>query len=705
MGGWGARWDAGRSHAGCAAGGAGGEAACGLGPAPAGAGPRRWGKTALAGPPVEAGAEGAPRACVWAVRVDAVGEAPLTVGVALAAANVAKGLGDGPRRPVPASWGMRCPPCKNWAEVGSPRELEGAAVCNGEARPGYGCPLKAGDTVFCILEPADVAGPTANGTGEVGGGGAGRAGGQPPSTYQLRFAVNGVDLGMAFPQLARGRALYFFAVSFHGDGQQVSILDAGMASFPLGPSLQAEMGESADRVKGELERRTAQASASKERLHARFAALRRDIDAREAAALEQLRQSHEVNFRALNEQLWNLKQILARNQEILKKAERHQERGASGGAPGNAQAPLPGYSQPFVLEPSVSHSAESAQHPGVSVVPPGSADLVVVELRELQALREKRKEVERLEKRTMKLEEKVRKVQDKFESRKNLLKRANPLTPFDLAIGGENEPLAEPPAEGARPRDGTPRRVDVGQETPAPLTVPQVELDHRERFMQNYMFQGRSKVKVYRSPTALRGWVEQRSPACAAAVVAGAWNALLPNLESFKAAVDPGAEALPALAQQDVLDLYVETWGKLLAKAQRALRGTLGAVDEQDLGPLMDAVADRIGGYPESSKPKTDGMREALEAISADYAKGARGGPEEGLPAGERPVPEPIPSGGGGGGRTCSSARRRTVRASGAGNCYGSPWRDLPEAEVVLEPHGLPEQAHRREAKHCPHWE
>ena len=99
MGGWGARWDAGRSHAGCAAGGAGGEAACGLGPAPAGAGPRRWGKTALAGPPVEAGAEGAPRACVWAVRVDAVGEAPLTVGVALAAANVAKGLGDGPRRP------------------------------------------------------------------------------------------------------------------------------------------------------------------------------------------------------------------------------------------------------------------------------------------------------------------------------------------------------------------------------------------------------------------------------------------------------------------------------------------------------------------------------------------------------------------------------------------------------------------------------
>ena len=147
----------------------------------------------------------------------------------------------------------------------------------------------------------------------------------------------------------------------------------------------------------------------------------------------------------------------------------------------------------------------------------------------------------------------------------------------------------------------------------------------------------------------------------------------------------------------------METWGKLLAKAQRALRGTLGAVDEQDLGPLMDAVADRIGGYPESSKPKTDGMREALEAISADYAKGARGGPEQGLPAGERPVPVPIPSGGGG--RTCSSARRRTVRASGAGNCCGSPWRNLPESEVVLEPHGLPEQAHRREAKHCPRWE
>ena len=645
MGGWGARWDAGRSHAGCAAGGAGGEAACGLGPAPAGAGPRRWGKTALASPPVEAGAEGAPRACVWAVRVDAVGEAPLTVGVALAAANVAKGLGDGPRRPVPASWGMRCPPCKDWAEVGSPRELEGTAVCNGEARPGYGCPLKAGDTVFCILEPAAAAGPSEGGTGEGGGRG---SWGQPPAAYQLRFAVNGVDLGVAFPKLAQGRALYFFAVSFHGDGQRVSIIDASMASLPLGPSLQAELGESVDRVKGELERRTAQASESKERLQAHFAALRKDIDAREAAALEQLRKSHVVNFRALNEQLWNLKQILQRDQEFLKKAGRSQEGGTGEGAPGIAQGPLPGRSQPFVLEPSVGDSTENAQDPGWSAVPSGFADLVVVELREFEALREKRQEAEHLAKRTKKLEEKVRKVQDKFESRKNLLKRANPLTPFDLAIGarGENEPLAEPPAEGARPQDSTARRVDVGQDVPVPSAALQLEFDHRQRFVQNYMFQGWSKVKVYRSPAAFRGWVEQRSPACAAAVVAGAWNSLLPNLESFKTAVDPSAKALPALVQQDILDLYVEIWGKLLAKAQRSLRGALGAEEEQDLGPLMDAVAERIGGYPETSKPNTDGMREALEAINTDYAKGAGGGAGEGLLAGREAVPEPALSGG-----------------------------------------------------------
>jgi hypothetical protein len=134
--------------------------------------------------------------------------------------------------------------------------------------------------------------------------------------------VNGVDLGVAFPQLVRGRALYYFAVSFHGDGQRVSILDASMASLPLGPSLQAEMGESADRVKGELERRTAQASESWKRLQACFAALRKDIDEREAVALKQLRQSHDVDFRALNEQLWNLKQILQRDQEFLKKAGR-----------------------------------------------------------------------------------------------------------------------------------------------------------------------------------------------------------------------------------------------------------------------------------------------------------------------------------------------------------------------------------------------
>ena len=653
MGGWGARWDAGRSHAGCAAGGAGGEAACGLGPAPAGAGPRRWGKTALAGPPVEAGAEGAPRACVWAVRVDALGEAPLTVGVALAAANVAKGLGDGPRRPVPASWGMRCPPCKDWAEVGSPRELEGTAVCNGESRPGYRCPLKAGDTVFCILEPAPAAGPSAGGTGGGGGGGggAGSAGGQPQAAYQLRFAVNGVDLGVAFPQLARGRALYYFAVSFHGDGQRVSILDASMASLPLGPSRQAEMGESADRVKGELERRTAQASESWKRLQACFAALRKDIDEREAVALKQLRQSHDVDFRALNEQLWNLKQILQRDQEFLKKAGRSREGGACGGAPKIAQGLPPGRSHPFVLEPSVGDSTESAQDPGGSAVPSGFADLVVVELKEFEALREKRQEAERLEKRTKKLEEKVRKVQEKFESRKALLKRANPLTPFDLATGarGESEPLAESPAEGAHPQDGTARRIDVGQHAPAPSATLQLEFDHRQRFVQNYMLGGWSKVKVDRSPAAFRGWVEQRSPACAAAVVAGAWNSLLPKLESFKTAVDPSAEALPALVQQDILDLYVETWGKLLAKAQRSLRRALGAVEEQDLGPLMDAVAERIGGYPETSKPNTDGMREALEAISAEYAKGAGGGPEEGLPEGGEAVPEQALSGGEGG--------------------------------------------------------
>ena len=63
----------------------------------------------------------------------------------------------------------------------------------------------------------------------------------------------------------------------------------------------------------------------------------------------------------------------------------------------------------------------------------------------------------------------------------------------------------------------------------------------------------------------------------------------------------------------------------------------------------MDAVAERIGGYPETSKPNTDGMREALEAISAESAKGAGGGPEEGLPEGGEAVPEQALSGGEGG--------------------------------------------------------
>ena len=63
--------------------------------------------------------------------------------------------------------------------------------------------------------------------------------------------------------------------------------------------------------------------------------------------------------------------------------------------------------------------------------------------KELEGLRGARRDVERFEKLTKKLKDKVKKVQDKFEARKDLLKRANPLTPFDLAVGEREDSGAD----------------------------------------------------------------------------------------------------------------------------------------------------------------------------------------------------------------------------------------------------------------------
>ena len=84
------------------------------------------------------------------------------------------------------------------------------------------------------------------------------------------------------------------------------------------------------------------------------------------------------------------------------------------------------------------------------------------------------------------------------------MRSANPLTPFDFPSSSPSAILAS---------DAGLSQDDVGTVQP----IPAVQL---AQFRD---------VEVVVSRGALAGWVEQASPACGAASVAGAWNAVKPE--------------------------------------------------------------------------------------------------------------------------------------------------------------------------------
>ena len=91
------------------------------------------------------------------------------------------------------------------------------------------------------------------------------------------------------------------------------------------------------------------------------------------------------------------------------------------------------------------------------------------------------------------------------------MRSANPLTPFDLPMSPSSPHLST-----VSPWPIAPENVKDA-EGAGMQPIPAAHLPH----FQN--------VEVMISRRALGGWVEQASPACGAASVAGAWNAIKPE--------------------------------------------------------------------------------------------------------------------------------------------------------------------------------
>lgn len=106
---------------------------------------------------------------------------------------------------------------------------------------------------------------------------------------------------------------------------------------------------------------------------------------------------------------------------------------------------------------------------------------------------------------------KLAQAEKRVEHMTSVIRSANPLTPFDLPMA----PSSTHPSSAAHWSTDAERlgaeEVDAVQPIPA-AHLPQFQ-----------------HVEMVISRGAMGGWVEQASPACGAAVVAGAWNAIKPG--------------------------------------------------------------------------------------------------------------------------------------------------------------------------------
>ena len=116
------------------------------------------------------------------------------------------------------------------------------------------------------------------------------------------------------------------------------------------------------------------------------------------------------------------------------------------------------------------------------------------------------------------------------------------------------------------------------------------------------------------------GWVKQHSPACAAAVVAGAWNAL---------ACGGDRHALGALRQEHVVAHLTDVLREAIASKRARFERMLGAPCGDFIEALMDAIAADPSGKTLGGKSKAEpGMRRREVMRIALTLVESRGEPE-----------------------------------------------------------------------------
>ncbi|DBA85673.1 TPA: hypothetical protein ACH3X1_005247 [Trebouxia sp. C0004] len=175
------------------------------------------------------------------------------------------------------------------------------------------------------------------------------------------------------------------------------------------------------------------------------------------------------------------------------------------------------------------------------------------------ALQQQASQVVPLEAENKKLRDKLAAAEKRLENMTALMRSANPLTPFDFPTVSASVLSTV----AAYPASNETRAAQCSQAAMQPIPA-----------MQLAQF---TDVEMVVSRGALGGWVEQASPACGAASVAGAWNAVKP------------AEAASA-SKEDVLELYANKWQHSIAQSCSSLAELLQVSDAVPLQKAIEAA-------------------------------------------------------------------------------------------------------------------
>jgi len=123
-------------------------------------------------------------------------------------------------------------------------------------------------------------------------------------------------------------------------------------------------------------------------------------------------------------------------------------------------------------------------------------------------------------------------------------------------------------------------------------------------FPDGYLPTNKVNFSFHYNMQVLKGWVRQTSPACAAASVAGAWNALLMGGD--------GRKEEGALFQPDIVDTYIQITEEQIAarrtRLERLLQGSVRPIEAAVVLHLK-GVGKVFGGKGENGVRKSEAMQ------------------------------------------------------------------------------------------------